>query len=30
MRVTRQRKEFGLDNYSFIEREAGEQPINIP
>ena len=30
MRVTRPRKEFALDNYSFIEREAGEQPINIP
>lgn len=30
MRVTRQRKEFGAENFSFIERDAGEQPQNIP
>ena len=29
MRVTRTRKDFGSENVSYIERDAGEQPTNI-
>ena len=29
MRITRQRKEFGYDNFSFIERDPGEAPIDL-
>lgn len=28
-RISRVRREFGNDNYSFIERDAGEQPIDV-
>lgn len=28
--MTRPRREFGTENFSYIERDAGEQQINIP
>ena len=29
VRISRVRREFGFENYSFIERDAGEQPIDV-
>ena len=29
MRITRTRRDFGSDGTNFIERDAGEQPIDI-
>lgn len=30
LRISRPRRDFGIDNYSYIEKDAGEQPTNIP
>ena len=29
MRITRTRRDFGTDGFSFIDRDAGEQPIDL-
>ncbi len=29
MRISRVRREFGSEGFSFIERDAGEQPLDI-
>lgn len=29
MRISRIRKEFGSDNVSFVDKDAGEQPLDI-